>query len=173
MGPQRTWFPWVHCQESETSGSDQEREQRWAELFEQLDLNKDGHIDIFELRSGLADQGFSKGSLEKIVEAGDTNHDGVLDFEEFTQYLRSHEKQLKVMFRSLDNNNDGQIDASEIQVCLRNIGVNISLEDANRILLSIDKDGTMTIDWDEWRDHFLFNPITNMEEVARYWKRSL
>lgn len=37
----------------------------------------------------------------------------------------------------------------------------------------IDKDGTMTIDWNEWRDHFLFNPLSTVEEVARYWKRSL
>ncbi|XP_038570013.1 calcium-binding mitochondrial carrier protein SCaMC-1-B-like isoform X7 [Micropterus salmoides] len=37
----------------------------------------------------------------------------------------------------------------------------------------MDKDGTMTIDWNEWRDYFLFNPLTNMEDVARYWKRSL
>uniref|UniRef100_A0A3P8T3M4 EF-hand domain-containing protein n=1 Tax=Amphiprion percula TaxID=161767 RepID=A0A3P8T3M4_AMPPE len=118
-------------------------------------------------------RGLSRGSLERIVEAGDTNQDGVLDFEEFTQYLRAHEKQLKLMFRSLDRNNDGKIDVAEIQHCLRSIGVNISLEDATRILLSMDKDGTMTIDWNEWRDYFLFNPITNMEEVARYWKRSM
>ncbi|XP_045902421.1 calcium-binding mitochondrial carrier protein SCaMC-1-B-like isoform X2 [Micropterus dolomieu] len=39
--------------------------------------------------------------------------------------------------------------------------------------LRMDKDGTMTIDWNEWRDYFLFNPLTNMEDVARYWKRSL
>ncbi len=31
----------------------------------------------------------------------------------------------------------------------------------------------MTIDWTEWRDYFLFNPLSNMEDVARYWKRSM
>lgn len=43
----------------------------------------------------------------QIVKVGDTNQDGVLDFEEFTQYLRTHEKQLKIMFSSLDRNKDG------------------------------------------------------------------
>ncbi|XP_029994835.1 calcium-binding mitochondrial carrier protein SCaMC-3 isoform X2 [Sphaeramia orbicularis] len=174
-----TWLPWVHCQDhgyagsGSSSGSDEDRQKRWAELFDQLDLNKDGRIDISELRTGLAGRGLSRGTLERIVEAGDTNQDGVLDFEEFSQYLRSHEKQLKLMFRSLDRNNDGQIDAAEIQHSLHTIGVNISLKDATRILKSMDKDGTMTIDWNEWRDYFLFNSLSNMEDVARYWKRSV
>uniref|UniRef100_A0A3Q3ITI5 EF-hand domain-containing protein n=1 Tax=Monopterus albus TaxID=43700 RepID=A0A3Q3ITI5_MONAL len=173
MGSQGTWVPWAHCQDRDSPGPDQEREKCWAELFDQLDLNKDGRIDILELRTGLAGQGLSAGSFERIVETGDTNQDGVLDFEEFTQYLRNHEKQLKLMFSSLDRNNDGQIDAVEIQHCLHSLGVNISLEDATKILLSMDKDGTMTIDWNEWRDYFLFNPLTNMEEVALYWKHSM
>ncbi|KAL6110427.1 slc25a23 [Pungitius sinensis] len=173
MRPPRTWFPSAHCQDSEAPGPDQEREKRWAQLFDQLDLNKDGHIDIIELRTGLAGRGLSKASLEKIVEAGDTNQDGVLDFKEFTQFLRAHEKDLKLMFRSLDKNNDGQIDAAEIQHSLHTIGVEVSLEDATRILQRMDKDGTMTIDWNEWRDFFLFKPLTNIEDVARYWKRSM
>ncbi|XP_074519346.1 mitochondrial adenyl nucleotide antiporter SLC25A24 isoform X1 [Halichoeres trimaculatus] len=173
MGPQWTWSPRAHCQNGEPPSADQERQKRWAELFDELDLNKDGHIDISELRTGLAGRGLSRGSLEKMVKVGDTNQDGVLDFEEFSQYLRAHEKQLKLMFKSLDKNNDGEIDAAEIQHSLRSIGVDISLKEATRILKSIDKDGTMTIDWNEWRDYFLFNPITNMEEVARYWKRSM
>lgn len=43
----------------------------------------------------------------QIVKDGDTNQDGVLDFEEFSQYLRAHEKQLKIMFSNLDRNKDG------------------------------------------------------------------
>ncbi|XP_029706858.1 calcium-binding mitochondrial carrier protein SCaMC-1 isoform X2 [Takifugu rubripes] len=173
MGHQWRRFLLVHCQASGSPGPEQERQKRWAELFEQLDLNKDGRIDIVELQTGLSGQGLSKGSAEKIVKDGDTNHDGALDFEEFTQYLRAHEKELKIMFSSLDRNKDGKIDAAEIRHSLHSIGVSISLEEANRILQRIDKDGTMTINWNEWRDHFLFNPLSNMEEVARYWKRSL
>ncbi|KAF3819565.1 hypothetical protein GH733_015074 [Mirounga leonina] len=36
----------------------------------------------------------------------------------------------------------------------------------------IDADGTMTIDWNEWRDYFLFNPVTDIEEIIRFWKHS-
>ncbi|XP_056135518.1 mitochondrial adenyl nucleotide antiporter SLC25A23-like [Lampris incognitus] len=158
---------------SQGSASDPERRKRWAELFDRLDLNKDGRIDIFELRTELGRRGLSRGILEKIVKAGDTNQDGALDFEEFTQYLCSHEKQLKLMFRSLDRNNDGEIDAAEIQHSLHTVGVDVTLEDAARILQSMDKDSTMTIHWSEWRDYFLFNPLYNMEDVAHYWKRSL
>ena len=39
-------------------------------------------------------------------------------------------------------------------------------------IFSIDADGTMTVDWNEWRDYFLFNPVTDIEEIIRFWKHS-
>ncbi|XP_018930426.1 calcium-binding mitochondrial carrier protein SCaMC-3-like isoform X1 [Cyprinus carpio] len=161
----------ARCQDS---GVDPERERLWAELFDQLDLNKNGLIDVNELRIGLAARGLSWSSVEEqIVRAGDVDLDGQLDFEEFTEYLRSHEKRLKLMFRSLDRNNDGQLDVGEIQQSLHSLGVDVTLEQAAKILQSMDTDHSMTIDWFEWRDHFLFNPLHNMEEIAQYWKHSV
>uniref|UniRef100_A0A671VES4 Solute carrier family 25 member 23b n=1 Tax=Sparus aurata TaxID=8175 RepID=A0A671VES4_SPAAU len=154
---------------------DPARERKYAELFTQLDLNKDGRVDINELRIGLAARGLHQGefnSIQPIVLESDINHDGLLDFQEFSQYLWAHEKRLWVMFHSVDRNNDGRIDVGEIQHLLQKLGTEVTMEQASRILQSMDRDGTMTVDWTEWRDHFLFNPFHNMEEIVRHWKHS-
>lgn len=49
--------------------------------------------------------------LPQIVLESDVNHDGLLDFQEFSQYLQAHEKRLWLMFHSVDRNNDGASEA--------------------------------------------------------------
>uniref|UniRef100_A0A3Q3A9N1 Solute carrier family 25 member 24 n=1 Tax=Kryptolebias marmoratus TaxID=37003 RepID=A0A3Q3A9N1_KRYMA len=108
----------------------------------------------------------------KIISSGDQNKDDGLNFNEFSKYLRDHEKKLLLTFKSLDKNKDGCIDYMEIKQSFADLGLDISREDANKILQSIDVNGTMTVDWNEWRDHFLFNPATSLQEIIRYWKHS-
>ncbi|KAG8436587.1 hypothetical protein GDO86_007626 [Hymenochirus boettgeri] len=147
---------------------------KYADLFYKLDVNKDGKVDIQELQEGLKTMGMAvgKGAEEKIIAAGDTNNDGNLDFGEFIKYLEEHEKKMKIAFTSLDKNKDGKIEASEIMNSLKGLGINIPLEHAEKILKSMDVDGTLTVDWNEWRDHFLFNPADNIQQIIRYWKHS-
>ncbi|KAF7653157.1 hypothetical protein LDENG_00086690 [Lucifuga dentata] len=147
---------------------------RYEELFAKLDTNKDGKIDVSELRAGLAAMGIKsgKGAAQKIVSSGDQDKDEGLNLSEFSQYLKEHEKKLQLTFKSLDKNNDGKIDHMEIKQSLADLGLDITKEEAEKILQSIDVDGTMSVDWNEWREHFLFNPATNLQEIIRYWKHS-
>ncbi|PIO36170.1 hypothetical protein AB205_0167960 [Aquarana catesbeiana] len=55
---------------------------------------------------------------------------------------------------------------------LRDLGVNISEQQAEKILKRMDKNGTMTIDWNEWRDYHLLHPADNIPEIILYWKHS-
>lgn len=45
---------------------DPDRKRRYAELFKQLDLNKDGRVDITELKTGLAARGLHQGEAEEV-----------------------------------------------------------------------------------------------------------
>lgn len=70
-----------------------------------LILHRHGHRCSVKSSSHIT--ALSTSSTPQIVRVSDTNHDGQLDIEEFTRYLRTHEKELRLMFRSLDHNNDG------------------------------------------------------------------
>ncbi|XP_067590133.1 mitochondrial adenyl nucleotide antiporter SLC25A23 isoform X2 [Pseudorca crassidens] len=154
---------------------DAERRERWGRLFEELDTNKDGRLDVHELRQGLARMGGGspdRGAQQGISPEGDADSDGGLDLEEFILYLQEREQRLLLLFHSLDRNQDGHIDVSEIQQSFRALGISISLEQAEKILHSMDRDDTMTIDWQEWRDHFLLHSLENVEDVLYFWKHS-
>ncbi|XP_045904732.1 calcium-binding mitochondrial carrier protein SCaMC-1 [Micropterus dolomieu] len=144
----------------------------YEELFAKLDTNKDGKVDVSELKEGLAALGIKtgEGAAQKIVSSADQDKNDGLDFTEFSSYLEEHEKKLLLTFKSLDRNEDGQVDLQEIKQSFADLGLDISKEQAEKILQSIDVDGTMTVDWNEWRKHFMFNPATNLQEIIRYWK---
>uniref|UniRef100_A0A672GNR0 Solute carrier family 25 member 23b n=1 Tax=Salarias fasciatus TaxID=181472 RepID=A0A672GNR0_SALFA len=119
-------------------------------LFEQLDLNKDGRVDINELRTGLAARGLL------ILKLG----------------LRPH----KGLSLGETENFDGLcINVGTLttpSLCLLIKEMNKICGKIDCLPASMDRDGNMTIDWNEWRDYFLFNPFHNMEEIVHYWKHS-
>lgn len=51
-------------------------------------------------------------------------------------------------------------------------GASLPGEPTVRVSCSMDKNGTMTIDWNEWRDYHLLHPVENIPEIILYWKHS-
>lgn len=50
---------------------------------------------------------------QKIISSGDQNKDDGLNFNEFSKYLKDHEKKLLLTFKSLDKNDDGTVQHHE------------------------------------------------------------
>uniref|UniRef100_A0A7N5JL13 EF-hand domain-containing protein n=1 Tax=Ailuropoda melanoleuca TaxID=9646 RepID=A0A7N5JL13_AILME len=102
-------LPAVACQEDDDYFS-------YEILFQDLDRDGNGLVDIVELQEGLKNWGSSFGpnSENDIFKAGNTNEDSGLDFGEFLHYLKDHEKKMRLAFNSLDKNNDaGEVGEEE------------------------------------------------------------
>lgn len=54
-GLKKLFFTEARCERDEANKS-------YEALFDKLDVNKDGKVDIVELRAGLADMGFTLGA---------------------------------------------------------------------------------------------------------------
>ncbi|XDB48661.1 hypothetical protein AB1E18_002242 [Capra hircus] len=152
--------------------TDEEDNLHYKNLFQYLDHNGDGVVDILELQEGLRNWNPFFAREKDIYKTVDTNADSGLNFEDFMRYLKDHERKMTLAFNSLDKNNDGIIENSEIIAVLKSLGINISETQAKKIIQSIDRDGTMTVDWDEWKNYFLLHPAKNIDEIAHFWKRS-
>lgn len=89
-----------------------ETQTRLKDLFHKLDVDGDGRIDVKDLTAGLQKLGLphSTDNAKKFIESSDLARDGVVDFQEFAQYVLEHERNLKLVFNKIDENADGHID---------------------------------------------------------------
>jgi solute carrier family 25 phosphate transporter 23/24/25/41 len=149
-------------------------EERIRNLFKELDVNKDGHIDAEELNAGLKRLGVPNvpGQAEAVVSLGDQNHDGRIDFDEFVEYVKNHEEKLWVVFKKLDLNQDDQIDKEEMIKSLKKLGIPATGEEVDMLLEKIDSDGNLMITWDEWREFLLLQPHTTVKSILQYWSHA-
>ncbi|CAH1779376.1 unnamed protein product [Owenia fusiformis] len=151
---------------------------RYKELFEKLDVNKDGRIEISELSTALAakkniSNSQAVGHAKKLFKRADSDDSKSLDFSEFVEYMGKHETELKLAFSSLDKNKDGLIEPKEIQIALLDLGIDIDLEEAKRLTKRLDRDGNLKLSYEEWREFLQLYPHTDLEDIVKYWRASL
>ncbi|XP_013868407.1 solute carrier family 25 member 24, like isoform X2 [Austrofundulus limnaeus] len=144
-------------------------------LFVKLDQNKDGFVSVAELHEEMKKHGIisADGKAQKIISSYDKDNDGLLDYKEFLSYMRDREKKWKIHFHDLDKNNCGVIGQDDIISLFKELGVVISKPNANKIIQMMDKDSSMTVDWDEFLHHIILNPVDDIGELVSSWKHKL
>ncbi|KAM7532821.1 hypothetical protein Aperf_G00000128922 [Anoplocephala perfoliata] len=146
-----------------------EDRERIARLFKELDVDKDGRVSVSELASKIKSAEQESTAAEIIGRSGSAD---TMTFKEFVDYITDTETQLKLAFRQMDKNQDNVVDAAEIRAQMRELGVEISLKEAEKLLKKVDKDESSSIDFNEWRDFLILSGKTRLEDIFHYWRRA-
>lgn len=91
-----------------------------------------------------------------MIEDADVDGNGQIDFMEFTQMILKRQKQeeqedtLQDAFKLFDKDNDGKISANDLYDTLFKLGENLTKEDIEEMIRTIDIDGDMAIDYNEF-----------------------
>nr|XP_050864955.1 calcium-binding mitochondrial carrier protein SCaMC-2-B isoform X2 [Vespula vulgaris] len=108
----------------------------------------------------------------KFLARSDSTKSGDISLAEFIHYVREHEKNLRLQFSDLDKNRDGKIDLEELIRAFKDLGIEMDRGEATKLLQRMDKDGSLNISFNEWRDFLLYAPSANIHELIQYWRHS-
>lgn len=98
--------------------------------------------------------------IDEIFEKVDVNHDGTIEYEEFSAYVDAHEASLRTAFVAIDKDGSGSISKDEIRHLLDRMHMAVSRAHLDEIVAAIDTDGDGSISFDEFHAAFaLLDPV--------------
>jgi Ca2+-binding EF-hand superfamily protein len=125
-------------------------------VFESIDADNSGSVTVNELSTVLSQLGEEASLAPLIVAIWDENGDNRIGFNEFVNFYEvvesggaDQKKIFELLFKRLDKDKDGQLDAAEMRVFTELIGIPITAEEAAELVAQIDKDGSGTISFSE------------------------
>jgi len=139
-------------------------------MFSLMDRDGSGKISVDELKDILCSQGYypSDSELEEMMGEIDSDHSGEIDFEEFVSYcvrrrmsrtISQENREIKDAFNFIDKNGDGFITALEIKQVVREMGRDISEEQAEQMLAEVDKEGEGRMTYQRFKSMMLNDEI--------------
>ncbi|WVZ60134.1 hypothetical protein U9M48_010192 [Paspalum notatum var. saurae] len=127
------------------------------DMFALMDTDKDGRVTLQELKAGLKKVGSKLGEpeMELLMEAGDVNGNGYLDYGEFvaiTIHLQrlSNDGHLRKAFLFFDKDSSGYIERAELADALADEAGHTDEAALNNVLREVDTDKDGRISFDEF-----------------------
>ncbi|KAE9550232.1 hypothetical protein FO519_006552 [Halicephalobus sp. NKZ332] len=157
------------------AGLTPEKEKKLRELYDFLDVDNDGTVDIRDLTTALQSVQYIPSKLAPQIfdNMRRDPKDSEVDFSDFLHYVMEHEKRLEKVFEELDANRDGFVDYTEMKDYFHNLGIPISNQRAKNLVNIMDKSDSGTIDLIEFKDFMLLYPSTDPRDIAEFWRHSL
>ncbi|KAH0545583.1 hypothetical protein FGG08_000414 [Glutinoglossum americanum] len=161
------------------SGSQKSIDSRVERLWQILDTRKEGELDLNALKKGLKklDHPLKNADplLKDILEAVDTSGDGRIQYEEFRNFVEETEKELRILFNSIDRDHNGRLDKDELRAAFAKAGLVVSNSKLDQFFSEVDTNHDGEISFEEWRDFLLFIPqhTPGLKAVLSYFSSTV
>lgn len=135
----------------------------YESLFKKLDFKRKGQLTFQDFKNAVRNLkhpiGENPDLLEQAFDSFDSNHDRVIDFDDFKLYLTTTDDQILKGFNKIDQDNDGKLTKADFLHYLQKT-LNISPSDTsiNRIFNQIDHKSNGYITYDEFREFLMLMP---------------
>ncbi|CAO4386198.1 unnamed protein product [Caenorhabditis nigoni] len=152
-----------------------EKEKKIREMYDRLDADNDGSIDIRDLTQALSSQTphIPAAMAPKLLAKMKREDSDRVTYADFTNYVIAHEARLAEVFDQIDSNRDGEVDVSEIKSYCKEMGVNLDDHKALSIVKKMDQSGSSSVNLNEFQDFMLLYPSTDMREMVDFWRHNL
>ncbi|KMZ56978.1 Calcium-binding protein CML24 [Zostera marina] len=136
-------------------------------LFDHFDRNHDGKIssDEFSLAIKGVNPATADEDIKSMMEEVDTNGDGSIDMNEFTDFFdeknqkkewegegKDADESLMEAFKTYDLDGDGFISIQELQTVMMRLHINCSVEDCAKMIEGVDSDGNGRVDFQDFKN---------------------
>lgn len=124
----------------------------------EADVDNSGSLSLSELIGILRKKGYSGSDedIKKIFRRADDSDDGMVSLDEYMVVMgeqpeKNHKQAaIRSVFRSFDKDGSGTIDKAELKAVFDEIGRSLSDSELNRIIEMADRDGSDTLDYEEF-----------------------
>ncbi|KXX80711.1 Calcium-binding mitochondrial carrier protein SCaMC-1 [Madurella mycetomatis] len=132
-----------------------QRDKRIEELWGKLDPAGHGELDFKGLQKGLKriDHPMKNADemLQAIISLVDTSGDGKIQYEEFRVFVEAAERQLLLLFKSIDRDKDGRLNKQELRAAFQRAGLSVPMRRLTGFFDEMDLNNDGFISFDEWR----------------------
>lgn len=134
------------------------------ETFDTFDKDKDGSITTKELGSVIKSMGqnVTETEIQEMINEMDTNGDGIINFEEFSNQMAKKmmdidsSEELKDAFKVIDSDQNGLISEEELKLVFEELEEDIGEEDVRAMLEDFGKDSQGFVNYEEFHK-MMFN----------------
>ncbi|XP_029635982.1 calcium-dependent protein kinase 12-like [Octopus sinensis] len=117
----------------------------WSEVFEEIDTNGNGVVEVEELFDHLSNvfPSISRYTVESDLEEYDTNKDGEVTKAEFVRamykrYLQNPDD-IELALKTFDTDNSGYLSKEELTAAMKKMCMDHSSENIQKIITSVSK----------------------------------